>query len=253
MKRIDLNADMGESAENLKNGHDAELMRWITSASVACGGHAGDNDTMRKTLELAKVMGVAVGAHPSFPDRENFGRFAMVIEPEELEISLRYQLETLTRILDEVGGKIGHVKPHGALYHAASRDPRIAQVIANVVRSLGDDVIIVGQAGSMALLHWQTIGLKTAAEAFADRAYETNGELRSRTLTGALLDAPGAAAQQALQIVTERKVTTVNGERMALTADTLCVHSDTPGAAAIAREIRQKLTSAGVEVRSLRT
>src|SRR4051812_46220653 len=168
MRRIDLNADMGESAEALKSGRDAELMHCITSANVACGGHAGDDQTMRETLLLAKKLGVAVGAHPSYPDRENFGRLELVIEIEELELSLRYQLERLRKIAEEVGVIIGHVKPHGALYHSASKDARIAQVISNAARDLGD-VILVGQAGSMALRHWEILGIRTAAEAFVDR------------------------------------------------------------------------------------
>jgi 5-oxoprolinase (ATP-hydrolysing) subunit A len=250
MRRIDLNADMGESADALRNGQDAELMRWITSANIACGGHAGDDETMRETLELAKSLGVAVGAHPSFPDRENFGRLEIVIEPEELQISLRYQLDRLQRIANELGVKIAHVKPHGALYHAASKDPRIAQEIANAVRDLSHDVIIVGQAGSMALRHWQTLGLNTAAEAFADRAYEANGELRRRTLESSLLE-PEAAARQAVEIVVEETLTAASGERLSVNADTLCVHSDTPGAAGIARAIRERLKAFGVEMRSL--
>jgi 5-oxoprolinase (ATP-hydrolysing) subunit A len=248
MTRIDLNADMGESAEALTNGHDEELMRYITSANVACGAHAGNDETMRLTLELAKKNGVAVGAHPSYPDRENFGRFEVVMEPEELEISLGYQLSRLRRIADQVGVKIRHVKPHGALYHAASRDPRTAQVIADVVREFAVDLIIIAQAGSMALRHWETLGLSTAREAFADRAYESNGELRKRSLPGALLNTPEDAAQQALEIVLNRRVRTVNGPAVQVEADTLCVHSDTPGAAGIAREIRHVLTAAGVKV-----
>jgi UPF0271 protein len=250
MRRVDLNADMGESREALESGRDAELMRWITSANVACGGHAGDDETMRATLELAKKFGVGVGAHPSYPDRENFGRFEMVMEPDELEISLRYELERLRRIADNVGVTIAHVKPHGALYHAASKDPRVAQAIADAVREFGD-VVLVGQAGSMALKHWETLGMRTAAEAFADRAYEANGELRKRTSSGALLDGAGMAAKQAKSIVLEGAVTAVTGERVAVKAETLCVHSDTPGAAEIAREIRKLLEEAGVEVQGL--
>jgi UPF0271 protein len=250
MRRIDLNSDMGESAESLKNGHDAELMRYITSANVACGGHAGDDQTMRQTLELAKKMGVAVGAHPSYPDRENFGRLEIVIEMEELEISLRYQLERLRRIAEEVGVTIGHVKPHGALYHSASRDPRVAQVISNAARDLGD-VILVGQAGSMALRHWEMLGMRTAAEAFVDRVYEDNGELRKRNVPGALLAVAGASAQQATSIVFSGEVTTSSGERMKMRAETLCVHSDTPNSVEIAREVRQALEGSGVGIRSL--
>jgi 5-oxoprolinase (ATP-hydrolysing) subunit A len=250
MRRIDLNADMGESAEALKSGRDAELMRYITSANVACGGHAGDEQTMRETLELAKKLGVAVGAHPSYPDRENFGRLEMVIEMDELEISLRYQLERLRRIAEEVGLTIGHVKPHGALYHSASKDPRVAQAISNVVRDLGD-VILVGQAGSMALRHWEILGMRTAAEGFVDRVYEANGELRNRNLPGALLADAGASAYQAKSIVLNGEVTAFSGERLKLRPETLCLHSDTPGSVEIAREVRKVLESSGVEVQSM--
>ena len=247
---IDLNADMGESAEALKSGRDEELMRHITTVSVACGGHAGDDQTMRETLVLAKKLGVAVGAHPSYPDRENFGRMELVIELEELEISLRYQLERLRSIAAEVGVTIGHVKPHGALYHSASKDPRIAQAISNAARGLGD-VILVGQAGSMALRHWEILGMRTAAEAFVDRVYERNGELRKRSLPGALLAGTEASVQQAASIILNRQATAFSGERIELLAQTLCVHSDTPGSVEIAREVRRFLESSGVEIGSL--
>lgn len=250
MMRIDLNADMGESAEALKRGRDAELMRWITSANVACGGHAGDNATMRETLELAHRFGVAVGAHPGYPDLENFGRFEMAIEPEELEISLRFQVGRLRKIAAEVGVAIGHLKPHGALYHAANKDPRVAQAISNAARDLGD-VVLVGQAGSMALRHWEILGRRTAAEAFADRTYEITGELRKRSLTGALIATVGESSQQAKSIVLKGEATAFGGETIMLTADTLCVHSDTPNSTEIAREVRIVLESSGVQIRSL--
>jgi 5-oxoprolinase (ATP-hydrolysing) subunit A len=250
MIRIDLNADMGESAEALKSGRDAELMRFITSANVACGGHAGDDQTIRETLVLAKKLGVAVGAHPSYPDRENFGRMELVIEMEELEISLRYQLERLRSIAAEVGVTIGHVKPHGALYHSASKDPRVAQAISEAVRDLGD-VVLVGQAGSMVLRHWEILGMRTAAEGFLDRAYEANGELRKRNLPGAVLDAAGASAQQAKSIVLNGEARTFGGEKVKLRADTLCVHSDTPNSVEIARKVRQTLELSGVQIQSL--
>jgi 5-oxoprolinase (ATP-hydrolysing) subunit A len=252
MKRfIDLNADMGESTVGLHSGRDAELMRYVTSVNVACGGHAGDEETIRKTLELANEFRVAVGAHPSYPDRENFGRIEMVIEIEELEISIQYQIQRLRRVADELGITIKHVKPHGALYHAASRDPRVAQTIANTARDSLGDIVLVGQAGSMALRHWQVIGMKTAAEAFADRAYEADGELRKRNLPDALLDRPAKAAQQAASIVLENALTASDGARIKVVAETLCVHSDTPGAVGIARKVRRTLEQSGVQVRSL--
>jgi 5-oxoprolinase (ATP-hydrolysing) subunit A len=248
---IDINADLGESEESLANGADFELMRYITSANVACGGHAGDEHTMRETLVAAKKLGVAVGAHPGYPDRANFGRVEAPLSPEEIEATVREQIAALRTIADSLDMRLVHVKPHGALYHAANKNNEIAAAIGRAARKIDPQLIMVGQAGSSTVEVWRSMGLRTAAEAFADRAYEPDGTLRKRSLSGALLDNPARAAQQALSIATEHKVIASDGRELPVEADTICIHSDTPGSAAIAREINQRLKAAGVRVQGL--
>ncbi len=247
---IDINSDLGESPGALASGSDFELMRFISSANIACGGHAGDESTMKQTLRMARDLGVAVGAHPSYPDRTNFGRIAMSLSGEEIETSVRDQISELARLAEEAGLRIAHVKPHGALYHAA-RERQVAEAIGRAVTNLDPQLVMVGQAGSAALEHWRAMGLRCAAEAFADRVYESDGTLRSRNLAGALLDTPNLASEQALDIVLRRLVSTHDGRHLEITADSLCIHSDTPNAAEIAREIRQKLTTHGIPIRRL--
>jgi UPF0271 protein len=248
---IDLNADLGESPEALANGADLELMRYITSANVACGGHAGDESTMRQTVAAAKELGVAVGAHPSFPDRENFGRLEAPWPPTALENSIRQQIAALAQVADRLGVRLVHVKPHGALYHTCNKEREIALAVGRAVQAIDPKLIMVGQAGSRSLETWRGMGLSTAAEAFADRTYERDGMLRKRTLPGALVETPESAAQQALNIALEHKVIAGDGSELPLLAQTICMHSDTPGAAAIARAVNARLQAAGVKVRAL--
>ncbi len=245
---IDINADLGESAEALANGTDFELMRYITSANVACGGHAGDQQTMQQTLEAAQRLHVAVGAHPSYPDRKNFGRIESTLSPAEIEASVHQQIAALNKIAQSLGVRLVHVKPHGALYHAANVNAEVALAIGRAVKRVDPELVIVGQAGSPALDIWHLLGLRCAAEAFADRAYEPDGTLRKRTLAGALLDDPARAAQQALDLAARHRVITSNGSELPVVADTICIHSDTPGSVAIAREVNQRLKAAGVTV-----
>ncbi len=248
---IDINADLGESEESLANGSDFELMRYITSANVACGGHAGDEHTMRETLAVAKKLKVAVGAHPSYPDRTNFGRYQLQLSPAEIEVSVRDQIAALRQIAGSLDMSIVHVKPHGALYHAANKSREVAEAIGRAAKSINPQIIMVGQAGSSILEVWREMGLRTAAEAFADRAYEPDGTLRKRGLAGALIEDPARAAQQALGIALRHNVVATDGRALAVDADTICIHSDTPGSVAIAREINQRLKAAGVLVRAL--
>jgi len=248
---IDINSDMGESYEALASGADFELMRYITSANVACGGHAGDENTMRQTVEAAKRLNVAVGAHPSYPDRENFGRLESPLPPAALESSVRQQIASLVRVAGRFGVRLIHVKPHGALYHATNKDREIALAVGRAVQEIDPQLIMVGQAGAPALEVWRKMGLRCASEAFADRAYESDGTLRKRTLAGALLDTPERAAQQALGIALNHKVVTGDGSGLPVVAQTICIHSDTPGAPAIARAVSEKLKAAGVQVRAL--
>jgi len=248
---IDINSDLGESPEALASGADFELMRYITSANVACGGHAGDENTMRQTVAAAKELHVAVGAHPSYPDRENFGRLESALPPAAVESSVRQQIASLVRVAGRFGVRLIHVKAHGALYHATNKDREIALAVGRAVQEIDPQLIMVGQAGASALEVWREMGLRCATEAFADRAYERDGTLRKRTLPGALLDTPERAAQQALGIALNHKVVAGDGSGLALAAQTICIHSDTPGAAAIAREVNERLKAAGVQVRAL--
>jgi 5-oxoprolinase (ATP-hydrolysing) subunit A len=245
---VDINSDLGESPQALASGSDFELMRFITSANIACGGHAGDESSMMKTLIAARELNVAVGAHPSYRDRANFGRILMTISPQEIESTVREQILALVCAADKLGMRIAHVKPHGALYHAA-QDRRVAEAIGRAAISIDQQLIMVGQAGSATLSYWRAMGLRSVGEAFADRAYERDGKLRSRNLPGALLEDPSRAAQQAVGIVVAHRVISHDGNELDVEAETLCIHSDTPNAAAIAREVAHQLAAVGVVVR----
>jgi len=248
---IDLNADLGESPERLADGSDAALMGYITSASVACGGHAGDAIIMEPTLKLARENHVAVGAHPSYPDRAGFGRTALQMPLAELQSSITDQISQLLSIARRIKVPIVHVKPHGALYHACNEDVQIARALGRAVLAVDPRMIVVGQAGFPCLGIYHEMGLRAAAEAFADRAYEPDGRLRSRAQPGALLVSPEHAAAQAVSLATRGRVITASGSELAISAHTLCIHSDTPGAAGIARAVRERLAAANVSLRPL--
>jgi 5-oxoprolinase (ATP-hydrolysing) subunit A len=250
-RTIDLNADLGESPERLVDGSDAELMRYITSASVACGGHAGDALTMEQTLDLARRNHVAAGAHPSYPDLAGFGRTALNIPMAELETSIADQLSRLLSIARRLQVPIVHVKPHGALYHSCNHDPEIARALSRAVLAVDSRIVLIGQAGHHCLGIYREMGLRTAAEAFADRAYEPDGTLRNRTLPGALLDSLERASAQAVSLATRGRVLTTSGSELAISADTLCIHSDTPSAAVIARAVGERLATADVSLQPL--
>ncbi len=248
---IDINSDLGESEESLANGTDFELMRHITSANVACGGHAGDENTMCETVRIAKQLNVAVGAHPGYPDRDNFGRLESPMSAAEIEATVRDQIAALAEVAEPLGVSLVHCKPHGALYHAANKSAEVAAAIGRAVLESDERLIMVGQAGSSTLTLWESMGLSCAAEAFADRAYEPDGILRSRTLAGALLDDPARAAQQALDIATRHLTVATDGSELKVMADTICIHSDTPGSVAIARAVNARLKQGGVTLRAL--
>jgi 5-oxoprolinase (ATP-hydrolysing) subunit A len=249
--RIDLNADLAESADRLRDGGDAELMRYISSANVACGAHAGDALIMEQTLELAKQLRVAVGAHPGYPDRENFGRIALDMSHADLTSSVHDQISELMAIARRLGIPVVHVKPHGALYHECSAQPEVARAICRAVLAIDSHLIMVGQAGSASLDIYRDMGLAVAAEAFADRAYEDDGSLRSRKLAGSLLEDPSEAASQAESIVLRNTVHSHSGRELPIVAETLCLHSDTPGSSIIARAVRHGLETSGIKVERL--
>ena len=248
---IDINSDLGESEESLANGADFELMRYITSANVACGGYAGDERTMRETVRMAKQLGVAVGAHPGYPDRANFGRIESPLSIAETEATVRDQIAALAEVAASLGVRLVHCKPHGALYHGANKSAEVAAAIGRAVLESDEQLVMVGQAGSSTLTLWESMGLSCAAEAFADRAYEPDGILRKRTLAGALLDDPAKAAAQAVDIATRHTVVATDGSELKVDAETVCIHSDTPGSALIARAVNEALKNAGVRVQAL--
>jgi len=251
MKQVDLNCDLGELPEMLADGTQEALMLQITSANVACGGHAGDPRMMHETIEQALRANLAVGAHPGYEDRANFGRLELSLSPDEIAASVHKQLLALAAIAEACGAHIGHVKPHGALYNQAARDPEIAKAITAGVRRWRSDVVLVGLAGSRTLAEFSAAGFTVAAEAFADRRYEADGSLRPRKFRDALLSHPIEAAAQALRIVQQGNVVASNATVVALQADTICIHGDTPGAAKIAEAVRQALREAGIRLRPI--
>jgi 5-oxoprolinase (ATP-hydrolysing) subunit A len=251
-RAMDLNADVGERPRALRDGSEEALLQVVTSANVACGGHAGDAETMAATLSLAVRLGVAAGAHPGYPDRAGFGRASLGMGPGEIEASVFEQVHALAEVAAWAGCTLGHVKPHGALYNDAARDPAVAAAIARGVARWSRDVVLVGLAGSAMLRVFASHGFAVAAEGFADRAYERDGSLRARTLPGAVIAVPGRAAAQALRIAREGVATGFDGRDVPVRARTLCVHSDTPGAAGIASAVRDALVGAGIRVEPLR-
>lgn len=246
---MDLNADLGERPG--AEAEDAALMRWITSANIACGGHAGDGHTMAAAVAAALRHGVRIGAHPGYPDPEHFGRRVMPLSPAEIAASVEQQVRALSAVATGLGATLAHVKPHGALYNQAARKPEVARAIAAGVANWRRDVILVGLAGSIMLEVFREAGLRTAAEAFADRRYEADGSLRARSLAGALLADPEVAAEQARAIAVEGRVRTVDNVAVPVAADTLCIHGDTPRSVEIAAAVRRALESAGVAVAPL--
>jgi UPF0271 protein len=242
---VDLNADLGEGMD------DAALLPYLSSANVACGLHAGDPTVMDTTVEQALSRGVRVGAHPGYPDRENFGRVRMEMSSEAIEGLVLYQIAALEGFVRSRGGKLAHVKPHGALYHAGAQSRKVARAIARGVRRAGPDLVVVGQPGTRLLEAALEAGLPVAAEAFADRRYRSDGTLVARGQTGALLTDPEVAAEQALHLARDHFVLAQDGTRVEVEADTICIHGDTPGAPEIARLIRERFRREGIAVSAL--
>ena len=249
--RMDLNCDMGELPAMLADGTQEMLMRFVTSANVACGGHAGDEAMMRATIEQALRHGVSIGAHPGYGDRENLGRRELQLTPEEIRDCVYRQVMALAEVATKCVARISHVKAHGALYNQATRDRTIARAIAEGVRQWRQDVVMVGLAGSVMLDEFRATGFRVAAEAFADRRYEKDGSLRARKFRDALLGKPEDAAKQAVGIAQGRGALTREGEAVPIEAQTICIHGDTPGAARIARTVRETLEDAGVRIQAL--
>ena len=245
MATIDLNADLGEGAP-----YDDELLTIVSSANVACGGHAGNEETMAATVRSAIVNDVAVGAHPGYPDKEGFGRESGFLRGDALYESLTAQVTALADIAAQLGTKLAHVKPHGALYNDAVRDAELADVIARVTAEAPGTPAFMGMAGTELEAAAHRHGLRFIAEAFIDRAYEADGTLVSRKEPGAVHEKLEVATTQAVRLAEEGRVTARNGEEIDVSADTLCIHGDTPGAAEKARAVRDVLESHGVDIRA---
>ena len=243
---IDLNADLGEG-----EAYDDEILACVSSANIACGGHAGDAVSMRTAVESAMKHGVAIGAHPSFPDRENFGRTAMQMPVEALYLSLIEQISALRNIVITAGGQLVHVKPHGALYNQAARDPLLAQVIVRAVVAIDPAMRLFALAGSELIAVAKAAGLAVAEEVFADRRYDAQMNLVARSQPDACIDDAQEALQQAMMFVEQGKVISVDGQIMEIKADTVCLHGDGKQAMALARLIRNTLTQRNILVRSL--
>jgi UPF0271 protein len=244
--QIDLNCDMGEIPEAIADGTQEALMRSITSANVACGGHAGDAETMRATIQQALRAAVAIGAHPGYPDRENFGRRELKMPALEVAEFVFAQVQALAEVAESCRAPVVHVKPHGALYNQAVRNRELASAIAEGVARWRRDVVLVGLAGSPMLDVFREAGFAVAAEAFADRRYEPDGTLRSRKFEDALIRDSEVAGRQALGMVERGVVRATDGSEIAVAAQTICIHGDTPGAAAIAAEVARTLREKGV-------
>jgi UPF0271 protein len=249
--RIDINSDMGESFGAYTLGNDAGLMASITSANVAAGFHAGDPSVLRGTIRLARAHGVAIGAHPGFPDLVGFGRRDLNVTPQEAEDMVLYQLAAVAGVAAAEGVKIQHVKPHGALFNMAVRNAGLAAAIANAVAAFDKALILFGLPGSEILNAGRAAGLRVAAEVFADRAYEPDGSLASRRKPGSVIHDPAAVVARAVRMVKERSVVAIDGAVVALEAETICVHGDTPGSDNLAAKIRAGLESAGITVKAI--
>lgn len=247
MAAIDLNADLGEG-----DAHDLDLLRIVSSCNIACGGHAGDTDSMTNTVRAAKANDVAVGAHPAYPDREGFGRRSGFARGDALRASLREQIDALRTVALAEGTVLTHVKPHGALYNDAARDRGLAELVADVVAAIEDAPALVGPPASELQAAAEARGITFRAEAFVDRAYRDDGSLVPRSEPGAVHRELNTITTQAVRLAIDRRVVARSGDEIEIAADTLCVHGDTPGAAEAARAVRDVLNANGVEVRAAR-
>ena len=248
--QIDLNGDVGESFGAYEIGHDAALIPILTSVNIACGFHAGDPGVMRATVALAREHGTAVGAHPGFPDLVGFGRREMKATPREVEDLVAYQIGALAAIAAAQGVRLAHVKPHGALYNMAARDVDLAEAIARAIAAVDPSLALFGLPGSQSLEAAQRHKVRAVSEAFADRAYRRDGSLLPRNEPGAVIDDEQIVVTRAVAIARERMVVAVDGTRVPLDVQTICVHGDTPGAAVLASRIRKALNDAGIQVRT---
>ncbi|MBI9046584.1 MAG: LamB/YcsF family protein [Anaerolineaceae bacterium] len=250
--KIDINCDMGESFGQYSLGQDQAMLPWITSANIACGFHASDPLVMQQTVQAANQAGVNIGAHPGYPDLQGFGRRFLDMTPEEVESMILYQIGALSAFSKSAGTILTHIKPHGALYNHAARDPLTASAIVKALTSFSKDIILVGLAGSVLVEMGQNAGLITANEGFPERAYETDGSLRSRRLSGAVIHSPQEAAEQALSLSTKGILITSGSQNSVIPINTLCVHGDSPKALNVVKAITEKLQSQKINIQPMK-
>ncbi|MBQ6775901.1 MAG: LamB/YcsF family protein [Synergistaceae bacterium] len=246
--KVDLNSDLGESFGAWKMGRDADVLTFVSSANVACGFHAGDPMVMKQTVKDAIAAGVAIGAHPSYPDLKGFGRRNMTCSPDELYSDTLYQIGALRAFCDAAGVKLQHVKPHGAMYNSAAKKPEEALALAQAVKDAGGGLILMGLAGSEFDKAAEKLGIPYAAEAFADRGYMNDGTLVPRKMEGAFVRDVEVAAQRVIRMVKEGVVEAIDGTVVKLRPQSICLHGDSPSAVEMARTLRQRLVEAGIEI-----
>jgi len=251
MTAIDLNCDMGEGFGAWHMGNDLEILEHVTSANIACGFHAGDPATMHRTVEAALARGVAVGAHPGLPDLQGFGRRTMALAPREAYDLVVYQVGALAAFARALGGRLSHVKAHGALYNMAAKDLALSEAIAKAVRDVDPGLIVYGLAGSQTLRAAEALGLRAAGEVFADRSYQDDGSLTPRGRPDAMIESVEAAVAQVKRMVGGGVVRSTSGNDIRVRADTLCIHGDQPGALTFVQRIRAELERDGVRVAAL--
>ena len=250
MIHVDLNCDMGESQGSRIVGDDDSIMPFISSANIACGFHGGDALVMDRTVKLAIRHGVNIGAHPSFRDLEHFGRREMQLSGPEVEQLVTIQVSALKAVAEANGVRLSHVKPHGALYNMSARDHGYAAAIARAVKAIDPGLILFGLSGSLSIAAAEQHGLRHCSEVFADRTYQEDGSLTPRTSAGAMIGDPVKAVEQVLMMVCEGRVRAVSGKLIGIRAETICIHGDTPGAAAYARAIREGLEATGITIQA---
>jgi UPF0271 protein len=248
MPSVDLNCDMGESFGAYTIGADAAVMRYITSANIACGFHGGDPSVMRETVQLAAKHGVGIGAHPGLPDLAGFGRRAMAVSAQDAYDMVVYQLGALMAVATANGVRVAHLKPHGALYNMAAADAKLADAIARAVRDVDAKLVLFGLAGSHLIAAGEAVGLHCASEVFADRNYMPDGSLVPRSRADAMVEDASVAVDRAIRMVKEGQIATVDGASVSVRADTICIHGDGAHAGEFARALRQGLEAAGIEI-----
>jgi UPF0271 protein len=251
MYKIDINCDMGESFGQYRLGRDEDILNYVTSANIACGFHAGDPSTMKRTVRLALAKGVGIGAHPGFQDLVGFGRREMRVSPEEAYDLVIYQIGALYAFTKAEGGKLQHVKPHGALFNMAAKDTVLAEAISEAVYDVDPELILFGLSGGELVKAAERIGLRAASEVFSDRTYQVDGSLTSRREANALIKDPVEAIHQIIRMVKEQKVTSVQGDQIMIKADTVCIHGDGEKALEFAQQISETLEREDIKIQKM--